>query len=270
MSHRVSFHRTCLSGVDAMTAATAQTFPRHTHDQYGIGLIDAGAHASASDTKQVEAGPGNTILVNPGEVHDGRPLGGGARSWRMLYLDPRLVRQWHADVAQADDQDFAFFAPVVADPTLRVLFNRAFAEATVTSGDADTAALGGAALDLIAHLTERLGRHRPRAEGPFEPLRRVREMIDSNPSHPFSLVSLSSATGLSRYQLHRGFLREFGLSPHAYVVQRRVALARRLIRAGEPLAQAAAAAGFCDQSHLNRLFVRQFGLSPGQYAVAVT
>src|SRR4051794_29344537 len=133
MHDRVSFHLTALAGVDAMTAVTAQTFARHTHDQYGIGLIDSGAQASSSDSKQVEAGPGQLILVNPGEMHDGRALGGRARAWRMLYLDPSLMLDWEADVAQGPQQLFAFFAPVVSDPPLGALFNRAFAAATARS-----------------------------------------------------------------------------------------------------------------------------------------
>ena len=263
----VRFHRTGLVGVDAMTAATARTFPRHSHDQYGIGLIDSGAQASVSDSKNVEAAAGDVILVNPGEIHDGRPLSRRARTWRMLYLDPALVLEWQADLAQAEDEGFVFFAPVVADPGLSASFNRAFAEAIASTRGADTAAFESAALEVMARLTERLGRRNPRSEGPVAQLRKAGDLIDSNPSAPLSLAHLSGVTGLSRYQLHRGFLRTFGLSPHAYVMQRRVAVARRMIRAGLPLADAAVAAGFCDQSHLNRVFARQFGLSPGKYAV---
>jgi AraC-like DNA-binding protein len=78
---------------------------------------------------------------------------------------------------------------------------------------------------------------------------------------------LSRSCGLSRYQLIRGFKGEFGLTPHAYIVQRRLALARRLIRAGRELAEVAIEAGFCDQSHLARCFTRQFGVPPNRYAL---
>jgi AraC-like ligand binding domain len=37
-------------------------------------------------------------MVNPGEMHDGMPLGGGPREWRMLYFDPAIV----TDVAEAE------------------------------------------------------------------------------------------------------------------------------------------------------------------------
>mgnify|MGYP002138575691 CR=1 FL=1 len=51
------------------------------------------------------------------------------------------------------------------------------------------------------------------------------------------LVDLAREAGLSRYQLVRQFAQATGLTPHAYLVQRRLHHARRLMRAGTPLAE---------------------------------
>jgi len=45
----------------------------------------------------------------------------------------------------------------------------------------------------------------------------------------------------------------------------RVRRAGSLLAAGEPLAGAAAEAGFYDQSHMTRQFLRLFGMTPGEY-----
>jgi AraC-like DNA-binding protein len=82
------------------------------------------------------------------------------------------------------------------------------------------------------------------------------------------LLDLARETGLSRFQVLRGFVRVTGLTPHAYQVQRRVALARGLIARGRPLAEVAATCGFADQSHMTRQFVRIYGVSPGMVATA--
>jgi AraC-like DNA-binding protein len=42
-----------------------------------------------------------------------------------------------------------------------------------------------------------------------------------------------------------------------------------LIAANTPLAQAAADAGFADQSHMTRVFTSRYGVSPGAYAAAL-
>lgn len=264
--HAVRFHRTLTPIVDAMTAVTARSFSRHTHDQYGIGVIDRGGHASLSDLGEVEAGPGDLILVNPGEVHDGRPLDPRGRAWRMLYFEPGWIDELQTDIAQHEDSRFALAAPVFRQPVIRRLFDRAFTCATRDANDLSGMAFATAALDLIARLLTELGRRRPIAQCAPTAIARARDLVEADPAQSFSLASLARATGLSRFQLHRGFERETGFSPHLYVLQRRLGLARRLLKAGYPPAQAAFAAGFCDQSHLNRVFLRYLGITPARYA----
>ena len=70
-------------------------------------------------------------------------------------------------------------------------------------------------------------------------------------------------------QLLRGFARAVATTPHAYLLQLRVRLARRLLAAGRYPAEAAAEAGFADQSHLTRAFSRQLGVTPARFRAAV-
>jgi AraC-like DNA-binding protein len=78
-------------------------------------------------------------------------------------------------------------------------------------------------------------------------------------------VELEAATGLSRYALARHFRACLGTSPHRYLVMRRLDRARELVRQGVPLADAALACGFADQSHMTRQFKKGYGLSPGRF-----
>jgi AraC-like DNA-binding protein len=71
---------------------------------------------------------------------------------------------------------------------------------------------------------------------------------------------------LSRFHLMRSFCKEFGLPPHAYASQVRLIAAKQLLATGQKPAEAAAAVGLYDQSHLNRLFKRAYGITPGVYA----
>jgi AraC-like DNA-binding protein len=266
MSERVRFYKTALRGVDAMSATTSHTFPRHTHDQYGVGVIDMGGHASRSGRGEVEAGMGSLIFVNPGEVHDGRPLGGESRSWRMLYLEPAAMLAAQTDVLEGAQTDPAFASPVFVDERLRHAFDTAFDSATRQDDGGHSMAAETATLRLVASLGINLSSKPRQPSKSTVSIRRVRDRIDADPAAPLMLSSLAREAGASRYQLLRAFAREFGLPPHAYILQQRMALARRLVRAGSALVDAAAAAGFCDQSHFTRAFVRQFGLTPARYA----
>jgi len=265
MVERTTFFKVALKGIDAMSATTLRTYPRHTHDQYGIGVIDSGGHASLSGRGQVEAGPGSLIFVNPGEVHDGRALGGRPRSWRMLYLEPAALVAARDDVLEGATQAPDFAAPVFADERLRRAFDSAFGSATGRDESSQEMVAEIATLRLVALLAVNLSsKSRPGSTSTIS-IRRTRDRIDADPAANLTLAGLAAETGASRFQLLRAFAQEFGLTPHAYIVQQRLALARRLIRAGSTLVDAASAAGFSDQSHLTRAFARQFGVTPARY-----
>jgi AraC-like DNA-binding protein len=261
----ITYFKVALQGIDAMSATTSRTYPRHTHDQYGIGVIDSGGHASLSGRGQVEAGTGSLIFVNPGEVHDGRALGGRPRSWRMLYLEPAAMAAALDDVREGATKAAAFAAPVFADERLRRAFDTAFHSATGNEANSREMVAETATLQLVALLAVNLSSKSRKSSASTISIRRIRERIDADPAAPLTLASLAAETGTSRYQMLRAFARELGLTPHAYIVQQRLALARRLIRAGSTLVDAAAEAGFSDQSHLTRVFVRQFGVTPARY-----
>jgi AraC-like DNA-binding protein len=261
----IRFDALPVAGIEAMTACTSRSYPRHTHDQYGIGVVDSGAHVSWSDRGQVEAGPGNLICVNPGEVHDGRALGKRSRSWRLLYFDPGLMEEVCGDVLDGARASLGFVAPVFADDEVRRQFDAAFAYSAVAAEQRHKMACETALLTLVAGLQNHSSARPRRTEGPTPCIRRARDRIDADPAAHLTLAELAGEVGLSRYQLIRGFARELGLTPHGYIVQRRIALARQLIRAGRALAEVAALAGFCDQSHLTRCFARQFGVTPSRY-----
>jgi AraC-like DNA-binding protein len=266
MLDHIRFHKVPFAGVDAMSATSARTFPRHTHDQYGMGIVDSGRHASLSDRGHVEAGPGSLIFVNPGEVHDGRAIGGRPRSWRILYFDPTAIEETRADISDGANSPFAFAEPVFADDTLRGLFDAAFAQVTATAGSRDAMECQTAIIRLVARAQVN-STAKPRRPQATSCIRRAIALIDADPSSAeLTLVRLAREVHLSRYQLLRSFSRELGLTPHAYILQQRLATARRLIRAGNGLAETAACAGFFDQSHLTHRFAGQFGVTPSRYA----
>lgn len=255
-----------MTGVAAIAAETRHVFPRHTHDQFGIGVIHQGAQKSLSGRGMVEAGPGDAITVNPGEVHDGAPIGDAGRSWRILYFDPSVIAEAVNDMSEGKTKSFEFSAPVISDGRIAGRFRALFS--AMTKGTPATASLRREEMLFIL-----LAALRPKdnAAGPAAPdaISLARSIIDDDPARSMTLAELAQAGGLSRFQLLRGFFRVTGFTPHAYLVQRRIDLARRLIAGRMSLAEAALASGFADQSHMTRIFVRKYGVSPRLYADAV-
>jgi AraC-like DNA-binding protein len=262
--HRVEQHRSGIPGIEAMTLFSTHAFPRHSHDQYGIGIMTAGAQRSWSVIGHVESEPGDVIMVNPGEMHDGMPRGSSARGWRILYLDPTLVAREIANDAADED---VIVRPVARDPQLARHVVGLFTE--LTKHVPDNLA---AEERLVCCLMLVVQRHRVTGPGSAcaspSVLKAIRR-LDSAPERPTSLAELAAVSGVSRFQLLRGFAREVGTTPHAYLLQRRVRLVRRFLGEGKSPGEAALLAGFADQSHMTRAFVRQFGITPGRYKAAI-
>ncbi|MCD0503846.1 AraC family transcriptional regulator [Bordetella petrii] len=123
---------------------------------------------------------------------------------------------------------------------------------------------------LLAQNTARVAR--PAALGGLAPAvrRRVRDYIDAHLDQPLTLDVLAGVAALSTYHFARMFHASFGEPPHAWVLGRRLAQARRrLASTRDDLAGVARACGFGNASHLNRAFHQATGMTPGQYRLAV-
>ena len=241
---------------------TGHAFPRHSHDQFGIGVLTVGAQRSWSVLGEVESSAGDVIMVNPGEMHDGAPLG-GLRGWHILYVDPSIVSQELSAESRVGDLTLR---PVVRDPQIATTLAWVFSELETKAPDrmaVEEAVIGSVLRVVQKHCVDGAA---PRRSTP--PVIRAVQRLESAPQRSTSLSELAAVSGVSRFQLVRGFSRETGTTPHAYLLQLRVRLARRFLAAGESPADAALLAGFADQSHLTRAFVRQLGVTPGRYQAA--
>jgi len=262
--HQATQHKLTIRGLEAVTFVSNHHFPRHAHDQFGIGVVAHGAQRSWSGIGSVRAGPGDCIMVNPGEIHDGVPLEDKPRRWSILYLDPLLLTE---ELGEELPRTVEMVRPVARDPLLARHFADLFTCLTIAPTD-DLAAEE----HLLRTLVCLLGRHataRPRCGGWAPCVLRAIERMTSAPDENVSLAELAALSGVSRFQLLRGFMATVGSTPHAYLVQLRVRLARRLLAQGQTPVDAAALAGFADQSHMTRTFVRQLGITPSRYRAAI-
>lgn len=253
-------------------AQTRHSFAKHTHEAFGIGYMHSGAQKSASGRGMVEAGAGNIITVNPREVHDGHPIGDDPRGWNMLYFAPHLIADAAQDMTEGRSNQYEFTRPVMDHPDVQASFATLFD--AVTHGNAKSTRLRRDEMLLLmlqhALITTDTSPTRDANGSAVAHTRiaRAKALLDDLPTVAHGLDDLADVTGLSKFQTLRDFTRATGLTPHAYLIQRRLDLARTRILAGGQLADIAFETGFADQSHLNRHFVRAYGMTPGRYARA--
>jgi AraC family transcriptional regulator len=90
-------------------------------------------------------------------------------------------------------------------------------------------------------------------------LKLIDDLIEERMQERLTVADLAAALGLSVGFLIRAFRAETGVTPHAYIMDRRVSRARQLLCASTTsLAGVAAACGFASQAHLATVFKRRF------------
>ena len=192
------------------------------------------------------------------------------RAGAHRYAAANLPIQWLGELAleHAIGQGERDLAPRMSasDPLLDALselIRRNHAEGTATPGFADHWVV------LVALAVLRLPMEpgaAPSRQLPPARLRLVLEYVEAHLDEEIALVTLARLAGFSAYHFARRFRASMGVPPHRHVLQRRVALAQRLLRSGEMgLSEVAQACGFAAQSHLTSAFRRAVGMPPGRW-----
>lgn len=96
-------------------------------------------------------------------------------------------------------------------------------------------------------------------------VKRAKVFIADMAKEHITLHDIAAAAGLSRFHFLRIFTAAQGMTPHSYLVQRRLQIAREAIRRGAAIADAAIESCFSDQSHFSRKFKAAYGITPKQY-----
>lgn len=97
------------------------------------------------------------------------------------------------------------------------------------------------------------------------------QFIEANLDQPITLDMIASAAALSPFHFARAFKVSMGISPVRYVWQRRIELARQLLKdRNYALSQVALACGFSNQSHFTTAFKEATGLTPAVYRAALS
>ena len=98
---------------------------------------------------------------------------------------------------------------------------------------------------------------------------RVRDFMDAHLSETIDVARLADVAGLSVFHFSREFKKSLGVTPHNYLIMRRIRRARQLLETTSlSLSEIAVASGFADQGHMARYFRRLVGSTPREYRLS--
>ncbi|UCD50452.1 MAG: AraC family transcriptional regulator [Phycisphaerales bacterium] len=260
-----------LGGVELLRAHyVTQTFNRHTHDGFAVGVIEDGALGFYYHGENVVAPAGMINLVNPGEVHTGHAATECGWTYRMFYFGADLLQDAASEIAGRQAAIPFFRKGVLSDESLADAL-RAL-HTGLERGQLSRLEIESRFLAVLTQLIDRHAESKPNLRPVTrEPaaVRRARAYIEACYAENISVRKLASVAHLSPFHFIRVFQAQTGMPPHAYLMQTRVRRARALLAQGWRIVDAAYDTGFVDQSHLTKHFKRTLGFTPGQYRNSV-
>ncbi len=254
-----------LGGTEFLLAKfVSHEFAPHAHDEYAIGLIEDGVEAYRYRGHNRVAAAGEMVVVEPGEAHTGQRGIEEGWQYRMFYVPVRLFSQ-AAEAAGISGLPH-FQRTVLRDAALAAEMRAMHVAAQKGEPQLEREVRFASLLNTLVERHAEGGLELPRRAGVPASLRRAIDLADACYAEPLTLGELAQCAGMSNFHFARVFTRATGMSPHRYVIARRVAEASRLLRSGASLATVAAKVGFADQAHLTRHFKRTIGVTPARFA----
>ncbi|MCX5496407.1 AraC family transcriptional regulator [Kaistia dalseonensis] len=252
-------------GVQRLIARfSGHAYDPHRHETYAIGMTMAGAQAFRYRGHERVSHVGESMVLHPDELHDGHSDMPDGFLYRMVYVEPWLIRD-----AAGGATALPFVPDVVArDQALAAVLEAAFDGFPEPLDPLARDALVAALADILLRRGDAPVFMAPQAE-PVARMARLRALLDAEYERAIASSDLEGIAELDRFEIARHFRRALGTSPHRYLIGRRLAAARLHIIAGEPLSAIAARVGFADQSHMTRHFKARFGMTPGRFAALV-
>lgn len=243
-------------------------YPPHAHDTLCLAVITGGAVAVEVGGQRRICRRGDLIVIDADVVHSGAASGDGRWKMRVEHVQPQALAAYCESLGIPRRERFEPASPFIADTELS---QHLYGVNWCSEKDDDRFKRSEALASAIVGLSSRhAGRARdlPTVRGEPTLVRAVKNRLREDLHAKETLQALAAEFRVTPFVLLRAFVREAGLSPHAFQQQERVRSAMQLLRAGRAIAETGALTGFADQSHFTRVFKQQTGVTPRLYQAA--
>jgi AraC family transcriptional regulator, transcriptional activator of pobA len=249
----------------------------HAHAFHEILVLDEGRGEHVIGGDRVALRAGDAVTIAPGGAHDCAGTA-GLEGWLVLFCADAVSERADGGASLSDPRWSAFAGPM---PEARLQLRggdrraveRAVDELRQATASPDvggiTARLRAAAtLDLLLlDLGEQVRARGTAPAGPVDPVvALVLAEIDRDFARQLSLAVLARRVGLSGSHLTGRVRQATGRTVQQWIIDRRLAEARRLLRETDlTVMDVADRAGYVDVTHFRRQFRRAHGTPPGAW-----
>ncbi|ACL61282.1 helix-turn-helix transcriptional regulator [Methylobacterium nodulans] len=263
------------SGSAGRGIALAEWVNRDNHarydrpDHHTLSLYLTGGEGVVREDRPVSGGGPDKLCLLPAGHESCWHIGGQLRLFH-LYIEPETLAFQAATAFDIDPRRIDLMELTFSDDPSTAMIVRGGVLPLDWADGIDRMALSSACHLLLHNLLRhhnRSGAGRPVTGGLSPSIRRrIADQVEARLGDVLTLDVLADEAGLSTFHFAKMFKASFGVAPHRYVIERRIARAKSLLADGRTsLAEIAAACGFASQSHFTRSFKQATGATPGQW-----
>ena len=242
---------------------SAGCYHTHTHDEFSVGVIDAGSATYRHLQRLKTIHQTTTVMINPGEAHSCNPCVGQRWSYRMLFIDAGWMGQLQASLPDWRGSDYT---PLTRSSSDTVASYHQFDDLFETlARDENPLAADEKLIQFLTTHCLGQGDGGLDKRQPEHALNKAKELLMDQLDHNVTLDAVAHVAGLSPYHLIRRFKQAYGQTPHAFQLDQRINRGKQLLKLGHSIVEVALKLGFADQSHFQRHFKKRHAITPKAY-----
>ena len=250
------------------------TVNMHSHDFYELYFFIDGSASYIIENGRYSLKSGDVLLISPNNLHQLDINNSNSVYERIvLWINPTYLKKLSTpstDLSEAfqkcnENNSHLLRNSEISEQIYAILLQLSTLEQNCEYGkDIEEE-------NLIKTLLLTIGRHlrkgsdKKRVYGIHPTIDKAINFINENLTKPLSLELIADALYLNKYYLAHLFKQETNVSPHRYIIKKRLILSKQLIEKDFPVSEVYLKCGFSDYSHFFRAFKQEFDLTPKQY-----
>mgnify|MGYP000521143629 CR=1 FL=1 len=238
---------------------------KHVHDEFSITLIDKGLTHFFFKGMNYKFTDHTIVTLNPDEIHSCGALSDFGYQYKVIYINPDFIYQMQKELFSTNQNNLFFSNFYLEDEYLYhklnslILLERNSLISNFEFEEEMIEVLNYILLKNCKNVHTKI----------FIPdsilMNKAKNYINENYKEDITLDDICNEINLSKYHFLRLFKQTFFISPHSYLMIRRVEAAKQLLQFGNSIIETSFKCGFNDQSHLSRRFKAITGITPGNY-----
>jgi len=235
-----------------------EIFTKHFHETYTVGLTHEGIMKSVNQNNTYNSYEFSTRVNNPVEIHSG-----SSSHWKHSNFYPTIELMTNIYEQIFHEKRVPLFEKHIIEDKFLYLKLYKFFHSIFNKEEKMIIEIN--LIDALSYLIINYTASTKSIEEGFEKQLIIKdslELIHDSLSINLNLDELASNVSLSKFHFLRVFKKEMGLTPHQYILMKKIEKARDLILSGKTISEASLEMGFNDQSHFNRNFKKVFDYTP--------